>query len=306
MKIYIVGAGAIGKALSVFLQQENKDVSIIRGSVDHCPTERETIKVFNQKGEVFIQNISTTTFSQIAEINGIVLITTKTFANSFIANKLKGKKGNFSIILLQNGLNIEKPFGDFKELYRCVLFSTSQVLENQEVSFKTVAPSPVGLINGNLNTLGRILSIINTSHFVFETETDILKHVWDKVIINCAFNSICPLLEVDNGVFKNNNEALKLARTVILECSNLASEYGIKTDAKGIEKKLMQISDRAKGQLISTYEDIRKNRRTEIDSLNLEISKLADELGKPEIVQTTTLLGKLIKLKSEILINQKI
>lgn len=306
MKIYIVGAGAIGKVLSVFLQQEKKDVSIIRGSVDHGLTERKTIKVVNQKGEFFVQNITTTTFSQVTEINGIVLITTKTFANSFIAEKLKAIKGSFPIILLQNGLNIEKPFSDFKELYRCVLFSTSQVLENQEVSFKTVASSPVGLINGNLNTLRQHVSIINTPHFAFETDTNILKHVWDKVIINCAFNSICPLIEVDNGIFKNNNEALKLARTVIQECSSLANKYGIKTDAKGIEKKLLQISERSDGQLISTYEDIRKNRRTEIDSLNLEISKLADKLGMPEIVQTTTLLGKLIKLKSEILLNQKI
>lgn len=299
-KIYIVGSGAIGKALAVFLQLENKNVVLVRGSVDNVPDEEILITVTNRDNQKFQQKITTTTFSNIIDIHGIVLITAKAFANVELAKKLKAKKGNFPIVLLQNGLNIETPFEPFGYVYRCVLFSTSQVTSDNNVSFKMVADSPIGNIQGkNLNP-DAIVNQINTPRFGFKSETNILKVVWDKVIINCVFNSICPLLEVDNGIFHRNHEATRQARTIIGECVALADKYGIELDQKEIEEKLILISLRADGQLISTYEDIRNKRRTEIESLNLEISRLADEIGMPELVPNTRLLGEMIRIKSKI------
>lgn len=67
-----------------------------------------------------------------------------------------------------------------------------------------------------------------------------------------------------------------------------------------IEHKLLYISEKAGGQLISTYEDLNNRRRTEIENLNLEIARMADEIGRPELVGNTRMLGELIKIKSEI------
>ena len=104
-KIYIVGSGAIGKALAVFLQQENKEVVLVRGSVDNIPDSEDEITLIG-KDQIFHQKIITTTFSGLQAINGIVLIATKAFANTEIAAKLKDKDGDFSIVLLQNGLHV--------------------------------------------------------------------------------------------------------------------------------------------------------------------------------------------------------
>ncbi|NDV16514.1 2-dehydropantoate 2-reductase [Muricauda sp. TY007] len=298
-KIYIIGSGAIGKALAVFLQQENKQVLLVRGSVDHIPDTEETITVIG-KESTFQQRITTTTFKGLQAINGIVLITVKAFANREIAQKLKEKEGDFSVVLLQNGLHVERPFEGFDNVYRCVLFSTSQVTGDNEVTFKSVTSSPVGSVRGNNNGLQDLVDTINTQHFGFRSETDITPILWTKVIANCAFNSICPLLETDNGIFIRNSEAAKLARTVIEECVALAQEQGINLDKDAIEKNLLLISQRSDGQLISTYMDILQNRRTEIESLNLEISRMANDMGIPETVTHTRLLGELVQLKSTI------
>ncbi len=295
-KIYIVGAGAIGKALAVFLQHENKDVILVRGSVDNVPDDKVGITVTNQDNQIFQQEVSTTTFSNLTAINGIVLITAKAFANAELAKKLKAKPGSFSIVLLQNGLNIEKPFAAFENVFRCVLFSGGQVINNNEVAFKMVAPSPVGNLHGKNS--GAIINQINNPHFRFRSEPNISKYIWEKVIINCAFNSICPLLEADNGIFHRSAEAAKLARIIIEECVALAGKYKIELDPAEIEKDLMLISKYSEGQLVSTYQDIINKRETEIESLNLEISRLADEIEMPELVPTTQLLGKMIQLKS--------
>jgi 2-dehydropantoate 2-reductase len=303
-KIYIIGAGAIGKALAVFLQSENRDVTLIRGREDNIPAKVELITVTNGENQTFQQEITTTTFSNLSAIDGIVLVTTKAFANEMLAEKLKNKKGRFSIVLLQNGLNVEKPFEDFDQLYRCVLFSTSQIVSTNQVSFKSVTASPVGIINGTETVMNSIVGQISTVHFAFRSEFNIVKYVWDKAIINCAFNSICPLLEVDNGIFHTNPEALELAESIIGECVALADKLGIVVHSGEIKEKLLQISQRAEGQLISTYEDIRNNRRTEIESLNLEMARLADEAGVPGLVTNTRLLGEMIRIKSKIRIEQ--
>lgn len=298
--IYIIGSGAIGKALAVFLKLENRDVVLVRGSVDHQPEEENIITVHGQNDQVFRQTVKTTTFSHLSEINGIVLIAAKAFGNAAIAGKLRLKEGDFSIVLLQNGLNIERPFKDFEKVYRCVLFSTSQVTGAHEVSFKTVTESPVGNLEGDNAGTEEIIRHIHTSHFGFRSEPDIETIVWNKAIINCAFNSICPLLEIDNGIFHRNTEIFELAKTIIEECVAVAEKYEIQLDQKEIEQTLLLISQRADGQLISTYEDIRNKRRTEIESLNLEVARMADEINIPELVPTTRTLGEMIRIKSNL------
>ena len=298
--IYIIGSGAIGKSIAVFLQQDNKKVVLVRGSVDHKSEKEIMIRVVNQDNQEFHQNITTTTFSNLDSIHGIVLITVKTHANAAIAKKLMKVKGVFSITLLQYGLNIERPFESFDEVYRSVIFSTSQVINGNTVRFKAVSDSPIGTIKGNRSKLDSTIKQIHTPYFGFRSEPNISKYVWNKVVINCAFNAICPLLEVDNGVFHRNSDATRLAKTIISECVALAEKYNVGLDQTEIEEKLIQISRRADGQLISTYEDIRNRRKTEIESLNLEIARLADEIGMPELVANTKLLGEMIQIKSEI------
>ena len=160
-KVYIIGSGAIGKTLAVFLKQEGKEVVMVRGSVDNQPVSQNIISVRDQNNWIFTECITTTTFSNLQEINGVILITAKTFANADIAEKLTGIPGDFSIVLLQNGLNIEKPFEVFKNVYRGVLFSTSQIMDNGEVRFKTVSASPIGNSNGETHALEQLIEYIN-------------------------------------------------------------------------------------------------------------------------------------------------
>ena len=81
MIIYIIGAGAIGKALAVFLKGENKDVLLVRGSVDNQTEIYNKISVSNQNEQIFEQEILTTTLNNLDSINGIVLICTKSYSN---------------------------------------------------------------------------------------------------------------------------------------------------------------------------------------------------------------------------------
>ncbi|TXN35219.1 ketopantoate reductase family protein [Flagellimonas hymeniacidonis] len=300
--IYIIGAGAVGKVLAVSLSLEGKDVVLLRGNVDDGSSFDKKINVvYNDKTrlETFV-NINT--ISNFENLNGIVVLTNKSYGNESLAKKLVGKSKDTPLVILQNGINIEQPFIDegFSEMYRCVLFMTGQMNSDNEISYKPVAVSPIGTIKSTNSDLTAIVESLNSIHFEFKAENDIQKIIWEKAIANSVFNSICPLLEADNGIFYRQKPVFKIAQRVIAECHQIATLKGVTLNLKDIEKRVLQISKKSDGQQISTLQDIKNGRKTEIDTLNLEFSRIALELGMKNEIKETNLLGELIKIKSEL------
>jgi len=147
-RIYIIGAGAIGKALAVCLANEGKDVVLVRSSLDRQPDEVEAIRLNLPDGSMLYADLDVRTFSSLSESNSIFVVASKSFANGVIAEKLRKVAIKAPIVLLQNGLNIERPFQSdgFTNLYRCVLMATSQFTSANELRFRTVTASPIGSI----------------------------------------------------------------------------------------------------------------------------------------------------------------
>lgn len=301
-RIYIIGYGAIGKVLAVALQLNSRNVSIIRGSVSGQPVRKERIIVESplQQWEAEIETGSLEYFTSLDD--GIVVLTNKSYGNEALSESLRSKITNAPLALLQNGLNVERPFLEkgYESVYRCVLFATSQETGSAAVKFKPVAPSAVGVIKGKEEVLNGIVQQLNTDIFPFRTEKSIHPVIWKKAIINCVFNSVCPLLETDNGIFHRDEQVLQIAKRVVAECVEIAAAEGISLHNDEVIENLLQISRSSDGQLISTYQDILHKRETEISTLNGEIANIARRLHKQHTVRETRLLGELTLLKSKL------
>jgi 2-dehydropantoate 2-reductase len=156
------------------------------------------------------------------------------------------------------------------------------------------------MIKGDDSTLKEIVEHLDNPHFRFRVETDIQPIIWKKAIINCVFNSICPLLEIDNGVFHRNEQVLAIAKRVVEECVQIAQTKGIPLSVDQVVESVLLISRSSDGQLISTLVDINNKRETEIETLNFAILDAARTLNKESVVRETKLLGELIRLKSDL------
>lgn len=301
-KIFIIGAGAVGKALAVFLKLEGKDVSIIRGSVDNQPNDRELIKVQMADDSILQAEIEISSLSDHANFDGILVLANKSYGNEKLAESLLNRAKNNPIVLLQNGLGVEAPFMKlgFTKIYRAVLFTTCQLVSNNLVKFKPVAISQIGILKGKIVELQFVVNQINNTIFKFAVNENIQPIIWKKAIANCVFNSICPLLENDNGVFLRNDNVLELAKKVISECVKVAINQNINLTEKEVLDNVLMISKMSDGQLISTLQDMRNKRKTEIETLNFAIVNYAKQAGNELDVTTTRLLGELIKLKAEL------
>ncbi len=302
MKIFIIGAGAVGKALAVSLHQEGKEVELIRGHLNDGTSNKEKITLEIKDGATLQAEITVNTLRNHSKLDGLVVLTNKSFGNKALSEKLETKIGGSAIVLLQNGLGVEQPFlnKDFPEIYRCVLFMTSQNNVPNTINYKPVAPSPIGIIKQKSATLESIVKTLDSPNFRFVAEKNIQRIIWKKAIANCIFNSICPLLNVDNGIFHRNKEAFAIAQRVIVECALVANKKGIDLGTSELEDQVLMISRMSDGQLISTLQDINNKRETEIDTLNFEIYRMAHSMNLSNKVKETRLLGELIKMKSEL------
>ena len=300
--IFIIGAGAIGKVLAVFLKLQGKNVVIIRGSTDNQSSYTQKIQVELSDTTSHEAVLEFSTLSNFHKLEGIIILTNKSYGNLQLSKALKEKVNNSPLVILQNGLGVEQAFIDldFPEIYRCVLFATSQTITENKLRFKRVSVSRVGIIKGNSATLSNIVDVISSDHFQFQTEKDIQTIIWKKAIINCVFNSVCPLLEVDNGIFHRDEKVLDIAKRIITECVSIASEVHVVLKIEDVVENLLLISKASDGQLISTYQDIKNKRKTEIETLNFAIVNIAKTLGMEDAVAETKLLGELTKLKSEL------
>ena len=300
--IHIVGAGSIGIALAAILAQNGREVQLIRASDPYQLSAWRSVTVLLPENREYSARVETVGLLRAGRLRGPVLVCSKNHANAALALQLRPLITSSPVLLLQNGLHIERPFlkNLFPALYRGVLFATSQTIGPDQVRLRPVSDSRVGAVQGNEAELESLVDAIHTSMFPFVSERNLDPVIWKKVIINAAFNSICPLLDVDNGIFYRNEEAMALAERVIAECVPLANATGIRLTATEIRDTLLSISRSSDGQLISTLQDIRLGRTTEIEWLNLELVRVARQLPQPLSLTHTDLLGQLTRMKASL------
>lgn len=299
--IYILGAGAIGLPLAAFLTDANRPAVAVRTTTNGVAPSRLAVTVENGGGRVRAA-VETVSLSQLPRLDGTIVVAAKAFANRSIADALRDREAPGPIVILQNGIGVERPFVEagLGPVYRCVLYVTSQPVGEHRFLVRPIAPCPIGPVHGDASRLEWCVELLTTKHLAFRTEADIRQEVWRKAIINSVFNSICPLLDADNGVFAREPVVQGLAREIVRECVQVAARVGIDLAEDELMEGILRISRKSDGQLISTLQDIRAGRPTEMESLNLEIVRIGSSLEPRPLLPRTDLLGRMVLVRSEL------
>jgi 2-dehydropantoate 2-reductase len=302
-KIYILGAGAIGMALAVNLLRNGRSVAAVRTSNSNYAWETVQVSVECDQSLTIEAPLEMVSLSKLDCLSaGTIVITAKATANRFLASELRDKKSSGPIVIMQNGIGVESPFinAGFPDIYRCVLYATSQEQQQNFFRFRSVAASPIGTLIGDTQKLSHLVTQLSTPKFQFRVEERIKEEIWKKAIMNAVFNSVCPLLEVDNGIFCRDKMVAEIALGIIEETVEVTKRIGLNLETKGLMEQLLMISKRSDGQLISTLQDLKNGNETEIDFLNLEIARIAGEMTPKIVVGKTKILGELIAIKSSL------
>ena len=302
--IYVVGAGGIGMPLAALLASKKMPVTAVRTSIENVAPQTVDVVVGVAEGTALHATVQTVSLSKIDRSNddGLAVVTTKATANRTVAPLMLRAVGDVPVVVLQNGIGVEEPFvrAGFSRIYRGVLYATGQRVDEFSYRFREVSPSPIGPVHGGDDALAAIAESLSTQEFRFRTESRIEREVWKKAILNAAFNAICPLITIDNGVFDRDRDVARIARTVIEEAASVARGIGVDLETDELMEHLLLISRRARGQLISTLQDLLSGRETEIEFLNVAISQVGASLRPPIDPKVTRILGELVQAKSRI------
>ncbi len=301
--IYVLGGGAIGFSLAAHLKAAGRRVVILRAGEGAAEERVQTITVQSGDGTLLTQEVLSKPLSAQGKIDGVLVLATKATANEKIATRLSDNASTIDLVVMQNGIGVEGPFigKGFRSLSRCVVYITAERVADCFYTARMVKPSPIGNVNGASDErLECLVDLLTTTALAFYREGHIDREVWKKGIINTVFNSVCPLLDTDNGVFERDADAMAMAECLVKECVPVAKKINISIEVEEILEQILAISKRSSGQLISTLQDIRGNRETEIRFFNLEICRVARNLRPPIELPLTRTLGFLILKKSEI------
>lgn len=122
-KIFIIGAGAIGKALAVLLTNKNRNVVLLRASTADVRDNTEEINIVVEGKQNYTATVPVSSLKETRALNGLVVLTSKSYGNPDVVNMLRSRIGNSPVVVLQNGLGVENVFIDglTTNVYRCVL-----------------------------------------------------------------------------------------------------------------------------------------------------------------------------------------
>ena len=278
MKISIIGSGAMGTLIAMKLNEMKNDISLV--------ATRETSEKIKKRGVVIVEGI--TEIKNRIKIEEEIsnadwhILAVKNYHLDDIIPELK--KYNSNILTCQNGLKAIRKLSneiDEKRVVGMVTSVGSTVIERGHVRHTGKGYTKIGEMNGEVTErVLRIIDKFNDAGIETEITENLEGEIWLKSIVNSAINPVTAISGEKNGVLIDGplNER---ARRICEEGMMVAEKYEIELP-ENPWKKTMEIITLTADNESSMLQDIKKGRKTEIDAINGEISRL----GKNKNIET--------------------
>jgi 2-dehydropantoate 2-reductase len=141
----------------------------------------------------------------------------------------------------------------------------------------------------------RVADLLTAGALPTVLEPNIHAAIWSKAIFNAAMNTLCALTLRTPGFLGAHEESRALIRTVVLEGVAAANASGVAIEAQPIlDLTVVSMTDHADHEA-SMLQDVKAERRTEVDAINGAIVRAARAGGVATPVTET--LWRLVKLE---------
>lgn len=311
MNVLVMGAGAVGSVFGGFLAKAGHRVSLI-GRAPHMATIRDQgLRIQGIWGEHLVTNLST--FTSASETSredwDLVLITTKSYDTEQAVRQILPLLFEKTLVLsIQNGLgNVEtiaQVVGMRRTVGGRVIFGVETIGPGRVEVTVYADKVMLGGLKGGVDHIRveEIASAFTQAGIPTEATTDIEKFIWGKLLYSCCLNPLSALLEVAYGELGQHVETRAIMTLAIEEIFAVAQGKGVALawNSPSEYRKLLleQLIPDTYSHHASMLQDVRRGKRTEIDSLNGAVVRLGEEVGLQTPVNR--MLTQLIKVKEQI------
>jgi 2-dehydropantoate 2-reductase len=296
-RVAVVGAGAVGGYFGGMLARAGAPVMMIGR---HAFVQAVAAGGLVLDTVQFCETVHPEASEEISAVKNaeIVLFCVKTTDTAATAKELKKCVDGQSIVVsFQNGVNNAEE-----------IFAASAIVALPTVVYVAAAmPEPAhikhlgrgDLVVGPANEKTRaVADVFERAKVPCRISDNIEGELWTKLVWNCALNAVSGLGRATYGDIIADEDAKKVVEAVVYEVLAVAQKKGIRPpgleDPQVALAGAFRIAEQMKGTRSSTAQDMARDKRTEIDSLNGHVAKLGKELGVATPVNFT--LYTLVKL----------
>lgn len=306
-KLLIFGTGSIGGAYAVILSRAvaASDITVIcRSNFDAVAENGITLhsslpawgRNLNAKPSVARIVPEAVQANQGAPFDYII-VTSKALSSSPSTAELiqPAVTPATTIVLIQNGINIEAPFAAlFPEnpiLSTVVYLPTTQiqpgVIEHSEVELLHIGTYPAQAPSPHKDAARAFADLLTRAGASSKLHDDVQAERWSKLLVNASWNSICALTRCRDRqlleISTQSGDYTGFVRSVMLEIAATAQAYGhMDVNEALVDLQLKRATSRQlPGIQPSMMADSLAGRNMEIDAIVGNTVKLAREKGVP-------------------------
>jgi 2-dehydropantoate 2-reductase len=289
MEIVVVGPGAIGCLFAAYLARAGGTVSLL----DHRPertkllTERG-ITVESERGGFHTRMKVTAKPAEIRSAE-LLILCVKANNTADAAARLRGTISPQSHLLtLQNGLGNVERLGELFDSSRILAGATSHgatLLDVGRVRHAGYGEIWIGETGGTSSSLaGRaklqnLAATLNRTGLQAQVVDDIEAVLWRKLVVNVGINALTAILGVPNGELLRIHECMSLMNGAVEEAVEVACYCGFHLNAMEEIERVRAVCRSTAANISSMLQDVRHQKKTEIDQLNGVVVKMAASYG---------------------------
>jgi len=302
MKAGIVGAGALGSLFAHIFQRTGIPFSIYEKDQTVVNEINSTGLSLNENDIIDVIHPSISTKPGILGDSDIIILFVKSYSTDDAVKQIAPSiKKNSIIISLQNGLGNFETISKYINIDRIVLGTTTigaTKTSLSSVSFGGKGSITIGSSSGE--SIEAADNLFSKAGLQFTRIFNPHIAVWKKAIVNAGINPIAATLGISNGEILKMPYAQELQKRIINESVKAAKAEGIPLENETMLNEVTDICIKTSSNICSMLQDIRKLRKTEIDSIIGAIIDAATRHDIPvPVLETFYLIIKSIELRNE-------
>jgi 2-dehydropantoate 2-reductase len=300
-RVAVVGAGAVGCYFGGMLARAGAPVTLI-GRASH-------VDAINRNG-LFIDSVhfkesisvsASTEFEAVRDAK-LVLFSVKTVDTERTAKLLSPFLAPETIVVsLQNGVdNVERiNFAAGIQSIPAVVYIAVAMTGLGRIRHSGRGDLIIGNPSPNRDLMQRQLAEVAATFaragVPCRISEDITTDLWEKLIMNCAYNAISALARTKYGRIAQDADSIEVIKQVVGEAVAVGNAAEVPLSAAAMIAAALKLGSEAMPEAVSsTAQDIARGKPTEIDSLNGFLVRKGAEMGVPTPVNQT--LHSLVKL----------
>lgn len=277
MKIAVMGAGAVGCFFGGMLARGGHDVVLIgRPAHVEAIARRGGLRF---ESAIFDGVIPIAAAAEASAVSGadVVLVCVKSADTEEAGREISLYLESGAVVIsLQNGVDNAERLAAV--LARSVVPAVVYVAAGMGGPGHLVHHGRGDLIIGPSPRSEEIATAFAASAIPTVVSGEVLARLWDKLVINCAYNALSAIGQLPYGRLFEVDGAREVMDSVIIECLAVAARLGIAV-SPDIRDKAFALVKVMPEQYSSTAQDLARGKRSEIDFLNGHVVCKGRELG---------------------------